>query len=77
MNEMTASPYTGTDLEVLTPQQTADLLHTTPAALANLRYNGGGVNFVKVGRKVLYRLSDVQDYLDANSFSRTDTRVPK
>ncbi|PYI38917.1 DNA-binding protein [Arthrobacter psychrolactophilus] len=74
---MNASTHSNTDLEVLTPQQTADLLHTTPASLANLRYNGGGINFVKVGRKVLYRLRDVEQYLDANSFSRTDTRVAK
>ncbi|EKF25249.1 hypothetical protein C731_0776 [Mycolicibacterium hassiacum DSM 44199] len=59
-------------LETLTAKQVAAILHTTEAGLAQMRYRGIGPKFVKVGpRKVIYRWSDVQDYLDANTCQRT------
>lgn len=50
----------------------ADALHTTTARLAQMRYRGTGPKFVKCGRRVLYRWSDVQDWLDSNTRVRTD-----
>ena len=59
-------------LELATTSQVAEELHTTVAALAQMRYMGTGPKFIKCGRKVLYRWSDVQDWLDSNTQVRTD-----
>lgn len=59
--------------DTATPKEIAAYLHTTEAGLAQLRYRGTGPRFVKVGpRKVIYRWSDVKEYLDANTCQRTD-----
>lgn len=59
--------------ELASAAEVAELLHTSEAGLAQLRYRGTGPKFVKVGgRKVLYRWSDVHEYLNANTMQRTD-----
>jgi len=63
----------GEALETLTPKEVAEILHTSEAGLAQLRYRGTGPRFVKIGpRKVIYRLADVQAYLDERTRQRTD-----
>lgn len=57
---------------LLTPQELAQLLRTTTNSLAQDRYLGRGVPFVRHGRKVLYARSDVLSYLDKNRAQRTD-----
>lgn len=48
----------------------------TERRLADLRYAGGGPRFFKPTRKtVLYRRSDVIEWIEANAFTRTDTPV--
>jgi hypothetical protein len=38
-----------------------------------MRYRGTGPKFIKVGnKKVLYRWSDIRNYLNANTIQRTD-----
>ncbi|MCG7583671.1 AlpA family transcriptional regulator [Mycolicibacterium sp. OfavD-34-C] len=46
--------------------EVADYLKTTPAHLANLRFLGTGPAFVKLGRSVRYRWSDVDAWVQAN-----------
>jgi hypothetical protein len=59
--------------DTATAKEVAAYLHTSEAGLAQLRYRGIGPKFIKVGpRKVIYRWSDVRDYLDANTCQRTD-----
>lgn len=60
------------DLDIALPAKVAQLLHTTDDGLAQMRYRGTGPKFVKVGKKVLYRWSDIRAYLDANTCQRTD-----
>lgn len=61
------------DLPVLlTPAELAILLRTTTSRLAQDRYLGRGVPFVRHGRKVLYDRGDVLGYLQANRCTRTD-----
>ncbi|MDT5372176.1 MAG: hypothetical protein QOC62_6607 [Mycobacterium sp.] len=60
------------DIDTAPPGQVAPVLNTTEAGLAQMRYRGTGPRFVKVGRKVVYRWSDVRDYLSANTLQRTD-----
>lgn len=58
--------------DTATPKQVAAALHMSEEALAQLRYRGTGPRFIRVGaRKVLYRWSDVNAYLDANTATQT------
>ncbi|MEY8015249.1 helix-turn-helix transcriptional regulator [Mycobacterium servetii] len=59
-------------IDTATPAEVAPTLGTSEAGLAQMRYRGTGPRFVKVGKKVLYRWSDVRKYLDANTVQRTD-----
>jgi hypothetical protein len=64
------------DIDTATPAQVAPVLDTTLAGLAQMRYRGTGPKFVKRGKRVLYRWSDVRAYLDANTVQRTDDPRP-
>lgn len=56
--------------ELLDEKQAASLLHVTPGTLAVWRSTGRySLPFVKIGRNVRYRLSDLNAWLD----SRTQT----
>jgi hypothetical protein len=55
-----------------TPAEVAEYLRTTTAALAHDRYRGTGPKFIKRGSRVLYRWSDVLEWLDRNTIQRTD-----
>lgn len=61
--------------ELLTPEQVAEWFQTSPRTLANDRYLGQGPRFIKLGKLVRYRRSDVLAYLDENLHTRTDIRV--
>lgn len=60
------------DIDTALPKQVAPVLGTTEDGLAQMRYRGTGPKFIRAGRKVLYRWSDVRAYLDANTVQRTD-----
>lgn len=46
--------------------QAAEYLSTTPARLANMRYLGEGPKYVRIGRSVRYRLTDLDEFIAAN-----------
>jgi len=51
----------------------AKYLHTTEAALAQMRYMGNGPKFIKVGgRRVLYNWDDLLEWIKKNTIQRTD-----
>lgn len=54
------------DLEdrLLWPEQVAEMLGLPTGTLANWRYQGRGPAFVKVGRHVRYRRSDVLGWIE-------------
>lgn len=52
----------------------AKYLSLSRARLAKLRCDGGGPTYVTVGRTVLYRLADLDAWLEANA--RSSTRHP-
>lgn len=56
---------------VATPAQLANVMQTTVAALAQDRYLGRGIPFVKFGKRVRYMREDVMAYLAANKVSQT------
>lgn len=60
------------DTDLGLPKEVAPVLKTDVQGLAQMRYRGTGPKFIKVGSRVLYRWSDVNAYLDANTVQRTD-----
>lgn len=66
-------------LDTATPAQVAQALGTTEAGLAQMRYRGAGPKFVKVGTghrgRVLYRWSDVREFLDSRVMVSTKREV--
>jgi hypothetical protein len=44
----------------LTTAELAERWRTSIAVLANLRYKGGGPRFIKLGRKVLYPMTEIE-----------------
>lgn len=53
--------------QLATPAEVAELMHTTVEKLAQDRYLHRGIPYVKHGRRVLYRWTDVTNYLEANT----------
>lgn len=65
-SQRTTAPSTATpDLapgDLITPAEAAILLRTTPGQLSQMRFRNEGPTFLKFGRKVLYRRTDLADY---------------
>lgn len=57
--------------KLLSGQEAAEILGISEQTLRIQRIKGGGVKFVKVGRLVRYRQSDIDAYLDARTFENT------
>ena len=58
--------------ELLNTEQAADFLGLSPATLANFRCTGRhGIKFIKLGKSVRYRRSDLEKFMD--SCTRTAT----
>jgi hypothetical protein len=55
------------DDQLATPEQVAESLNVTISTLAQQRYRGIGLPYIRVGRAVRYRWADVQAYLDART----------
>ena len=49
----------------------AERLGLSERTLERMRAEGSGPRFSKAGRRVLYRLEDVEEWLETNSFSST------
>ena len=57
-------PQEAADDDLLTPQETSDYLRTVgDRTLERWRRVGGGPPFVKIGRKVAYRLGDLRAWV--------------
>ncbi|MGK4187785.1 hypothetical protein AB0X98_06365 [Rothia koreensis] len=53
------------------PEQVAEYVLTTSAKLANDRYHGVGIPYVKFGRKILYSWDAVDAYLEESTVNTT------
>ena len=49
----------------LTPEQLAKMIGLSVKTLNKWRWEGKGPHFLKLGRRVVYRLSDIDIYLQA------------
>jgi hypothetical protein len=56
---------------VAKPAQVAQVIQTSEASLAQDRYRGRGIPFVKIAGRVRYLRQDVLDYLTANRTHQT------
>jgi len=56
-----------------TPKQTGEAIQVSVEALANSRCTGIGITipYIKIGKFVRYRESDIQAYLDNNTHNHT------
>lgn len=59
---------------LLTPELTAQFLGLSPSTLAKMRLRGSALPFVKLGRSVRYRMSDILSFIDGQM--RTSTSQP-
>jgi hypothetical protein len=50
--------------DLLTPTELADRWHVSTGHLANLRHQGEGIGYLKIGTRVAYRYTDVIAYED-------------
>lgn len=60
------------DGRLATPAEVAEFFRTTTGKLANDRVLGRGPKFVRFNRKILYRWSDVHDFVAQQIRQRTD-----
>ena len=65
--------YEGMDpaLVLLDERETAAVTEQSPKTLESWRNRGENLPFLKLGRRVRYRLSDVLSFLDDNTFRST------
>lgn len=71
---MTAQPNSQVLDELLTPQQVAAYRGTTTGVLAQERFKGVGPRFIRDGRRIRYRASDIHAYIEA---STVETRAAR
>lgn len=55
------------------PEIIGELYSIAPGTLANWRSRGEGPKFYRVGRKILYRLDDVEKFLFSNPVMTVDS----
>jgi len=56
---------------LLTPDEVAELLAVSVSALAQMRSQGDGPAYVLVGRRVRYRRTDLDAYVEQNTHTPT------
>lgn len=52
----------------LTQKQVASLLHISTRTLERMRHEGSGPPFMKAGRRVLYSMSAIEEWLSSRKF---------
>ena len=58
---------------LLNTKEVSEILGVTVKSLANSRYTGIGIQvpYQKIGRLIRYKESDLEKYLEANTFNNT------
>jgi excisionase family DNA binding protein len=59
-----------------TPDEAADILRTRVRTLERWRHTGGGPVFLKIGRRVVYRHDDLEQWLAQQRRAHTSAAVP-
>ncbi|MBD3915898.1 helix-turn-helix domain-containing protein [Nocardioides hwasunensis] len=58
---------------MLSPDEAAEYLLTTRGVLSNWRYKGVGPRFVRLNSKIVYRLSDLEEYVSERIVETVDS----
>lgn len=58
-------------IQLLNQVQAAEVLAVSPRTLEGWRFKGGGPPFVRVGRRIQYRMRDLQAWIEARTFVST------
>ena len=66
----TCTPAVGVD-QLLTERQAAGSLLVSVKTLQAWRVQGRNVPFVQVGRRIAYRVRDINDFIEKNRFAST------
>ncbi len=69
------SPMNPEPERLLTEDELAKLWGVTSSLLQKMRHEGRGPRFVRIGRLVRYRMSDVMRYVEENSIGTEPPRV--
>ena len=56
---------------LFTTKQLADILGFAPKTLSNQRVLGTGLPFIKIGNAVRYKKSDIETYIEENTFEHS------
>lgn len=59
-----------------TPDEAADILRTKVRTLERWRHTGGGPIFLKIGRRVVYRNDDLEQWLAQQRRAHTSASIP-
>jgi len=62
-------------MQLLNQSEAAKLMKLSERTLERLRLQGGGPSYVKCGRSVRYRLSDVEKWIEARVIGSTSEVV--
>jgi predicted DNA-binding transcriptional regulator AlpA len=68
---------TKSDSSLLDAQRAADWTGLSTSTLAKLRLSGDGPTYVKLGRRVVYRIADLEAWIEAHRFKSTSEYVSK
>ena len=52
---------------LLTEDEVCEILNLNVSSLQRERCNGYGIPYIKIGRRVRYKLSDIEKYLETNT----------
>jgi len=66
-----ARPDPQKTVPLLDQDQAAEVLSVRPRTMESWRCRGGGPPFVRIGRHVRYRLSDLHAWIDERTFRST------
>jgi predicted DNA-binding transcriptional regulator AlpA len=58
-------------MELLKPSEVAEWTRLSEQTLANMRWQGRGPAYLKAGGRVVYRRSDVENWLDSTASGGT------
>jgi excisionase family DNA binding protein len=64
-------PLTSDDLTLVDTEQAAAILHVNTRTLTNWRSTGKSPKYIKCGRSVRYRVSDLKAWLEAQTRHHT------
>lgn len=59
----------------LTPQHAAKIIGISKSTLAKLRLKGDGPKYLKIGKSILYRPQDIEEWMASRVFKSTSEYV--